>query len=168
MTAADPGSIEEICSKTWKPLYLFVYFKVQNRQEAEDITQETYVKAMSYLLSGKVAPNKYIAFLRAVAHNLLRDGWRKKQRSGAEVAIDAIQPKDYATENPAESSIQRQTLEDALMQLSREQRTVIELRIIQGYSVAETARFMNLKEESIRVMQHRALRKLAELLKGYE
>jgi len=99
---------------------------------------------------------------------LLRDGWRKKQRSGAEVAIDAIQPKDYATENPAESSIQRQTLEDALMQLSREQRTVIELRIIQGYSVAETARFMNLKEESIRVMQHRALRKLAELLKGYE
>jgi RNA polymerase sigma-70 factor (ECF subfamily) len=54
------------------------------------------------------------------------------------------------------------------MQLSHEQRTVIELRIIQGYSVAETARFMNLKEEAIRVMQHRALRKLAELLKSYE
>jgi len=33
MAAAEPGSIEEICAKTWKPLYLFIYFKVQNRQE---------------------------------------------------------------------------------------------------------------------------------------
>jgi RNA polymerase sigma-70 factor (ECF subfamily) len=168
MAAAEPGSIEELCSKTWKPLYLFIYFKVQNRQEAEDITQETYVKAMSHLLSGKVAPNKYIAFLKTVAHNLLRDGWRRKQRRGTTVDIDAIHPQDYATEGPDESSIQRQTLEDALMRLNLEQRTVIELRIIQGYSVAETARFMNVTEEAVRVKQHRALRKLADLLKNYD
>lgn len=165
MTAAEPGSMEEICSKTWKSLYLFVYYKVQNRQEAEDITQETYVKAMSYLQSGKVAPNKYIAFLKTVAHNLLRDGWRKHQRRGATVDIDAIPAQEYAVDGPAESSMQRQMVEDALMRLNKDQRAIVELRIIQGYSVAETARLMNMKEEAVRVVQYRALRKLAELLK---
>ena len=40
----DKKSIEEICSQTWESLYRYVYFRVQNRQEAEDITQEAYVK----------------------------------------------------------------------------------------------------------------------------
>ncbi|WP_243120828.1 hypothetical protein [Pelotomaculum sp. FP] len=40
----DFRSIEQICLATWEPLYRFIYFKVQNREEAEDITQETYVK----------------------------------------------------------------------------------------------------------------------------
>jgi len=43
----DLKSIEDICSLTWETVYRFVYYKVQNRQEAEDITQETYVKALS-------------------------------------------------------------------------------------------------------------------------
>lgn len=45
----DTDAIEEICSLTWKTVYRFIYFKVQNRQEAEDITQETYVRTLSYL-----------------------------------------------------------------------------------------------------------------------
>ena len=68
-------------------------------------------------------------------------------------------------DGPAESSMQRQMVEDALMRLNKDQRAIVELRIIQGYSVAETARLMNMKEEAVRVVQYRALRKLAELLK---
>jgi len=68
--------------------------KCRIARRAEDITLETYVKATSYLQSGRVAPNKYIAFLRTVAHNLLRDGWRRKKRGATEVAIDAIHPQD--------------------------------------------------------------------------
>ena len=37
----DHKSIEQICLTTWEPLYRFIYYKVQNREEAEDITQET-------------------------------------------------------------------------------------------------------------------------------
>lgn len=37
----DLKSIEEICSETWKPLYRFIYWRVQNREEAEEIVQET-------------------------------------------------------------------------------------------------------------------------------
>ncbi|WP_245599871.1 RNA polymerase sigma factor [Paenibacillus harenae] len=165
MTSADTKSIEEICSETWEALYRFVYYKVQNREEAEDITQETYAKAYSYLQKGKIAPNKYSAFLKTVAQNVLRDLWRKKKRRGTAVDLDAINPKDYAMDDPAESSAQRHVIESALTQLTMEQRTVIELRIIKGYSVADTAKLMNKQETAVRVMQHRALQLLAAIMK---
>ncbi|HEX7055764.1 MAG TPA: RNA polymerase sigma factor [Bacilli bacterium] len=164
MASVEAKSIEEICSATWEPLYRFIYYKVQNREEAEDITQETYVKAYAYLQSGKVAPNKYITFLKTIAQNLLRDGWRKKKRRGTAVRIEAIDPTCYAAEDHAEASADRQVLEDALSGLPQEQRTVIELRIIKGFSVAETAEIMGKQEVNIRVMQYRALRRLAAVL----
>lgn len=157
-------SIEEICNTTWETVYKFIYFKVQNREEAEDITQETYIKAISHLRSGKVNPNKYVGFLKTVALNILRDAWRKKKRRGTSVHIDLFQQMDASADDPAESSAQRSTIEDALSKLNKEQRTVIDLRILKGYSVAETARLMNKKEVTIRVMQHRSLRLLADIL----
>lgn len=72
-------TIEEICSLTWKAVYRFIYFKVQNRQEAEDITQEAYVKALSYLKRNNVEVEKHISFLKTTALNILRDRWRKKK-----------------------------------------------------------------------------------------
>ncbi|WP_188454844.1 RNA polymerase sigma factor [Virgibacillus oceani] len=157
-------SIEEICNATWESIYRFIYFKVQNREEAEDITQETYIKAISHLQSGKVNPNKYIGFLKTVALNVMRDLWRKKKRRGTSVNIDLIDQTDTAAEDPAETSAQRHLIESALNKLNKEQRTVIELRILKGYSVAETAKLMNKKDVAIRVMQHRALRLLADIL----
>ena len=38
--------IEKLCMDTWRETYRFIYYKVGNREEAEDITQETYAKAM--------------------------------------------------------------------------------------------------------------------------
>ena len=56
----DLKAIEELCSSTWESVYRFIYFKVQNRQEAEDITQETYVKALSHLRRSNIKIDKYI------------------------------------------------------------------------------------------------------------
>ncbi|MFE8697241.1 RNA polymerase sigma factor [Cytobacillus sp. FJAT-53684] len=160
----EPKSIEEICTSTWEPLYRFIYYKVQNREEAEDITQETYMKAISYLQKGRINPDKYIGFLKTVALNVLRDLWRKNNRRGKRVNIDAIHPNENAIEDSTENSTQRILIEDALNQLTKEQRTVIELRILKGYSVAETAKLMNKKEVNVRVMQYRALQLLANIL----
>ena len=41
--------IEKLCADTWRELYRFIYYKVQNKEEAEDITQETYAKAISFI-----------------------------------------------------------------------------------------------------------------------
>ncbi|MBB6214158.1 RNA polymerase sigma-70 factor (ECF subfamily) [Anaerosolibacter carboniphilus] len=160
----DLKSIEEICSTTWGALYRFVYFKVQNREEAEDITQETYVKALSHLQKNNIRLDKYIGFLRTVSLNVLRDKWRKKKREGIDVNFENVNPEATALKDPTENFAQRMLIENALNRLNEEQRVVVELRIIKGYSVDEAARIMNKKEGTIRVLQYRALQALAKIL----
>lgn len=161
-------SIEEICLSTWKSVYRFIYFKVQNRQQAENITQETYVKAISHLKNGEINPEKYDGYLKTIAMNVLRDLWRKKKRRGSEMNIELIDPVLGAVEDPNDFIAQRLEIESALAQLNSDQRKVIELRILEGYSVADTAKIMNKKEGAIRVIQYRGLQQLSSLLKKYE
>ena len=158
-------SIEEICASTWEQIYRFIYYKVQNREEAEDITQEAYVKAISHIQKGSIQPDKYTGFLKTVALNVLRDLWRKNKRRQRNVNIECIDPLEKSIEDASEASTQRLIIEQALNQLSEEQRTVIDLRILKGYSVVETAKRMDKKEGTIRVMQYRALQNLARILK---
>lgn len=164
----DEKSIEEICTFTWEPLYRFIYYKVQNRQEAEDITQETYVKALTHFQKNNINIDKYIGFLKKVSLNVLRDKWRKSKRQGKIVDIEAINPEDAAVEDTTEASAQRELVQNALNSLKEEYRTVIELRILKGYSAAETAKIMNKQEGNIRVLQYRALKSLAAILRSDE
>jgi len=160
----DLKAIEEICSLTWEPLYRFIYYRVQNRQEAEDITQEAYVRALSQIKKGGVRIEAYINYLKKISLNILSDKWRKKNRRGTGVNLEAVNPVETSVPDSAEAVEQRLLLEKALSRLNEEQRMVIELRIIKGYSVAETARIMNKKEGTVRVLQYRALHTLASIL----
>lgn len=157
--------IEELCSGTWKEVYRFIYYKVGNREEAEDITQETYAKALDYLKRDSAVIDNYPNFLKTIAINILRDQWRKKHRMGIQLELEDIHEKDLITEDFAESSARRELIEAAMSSLETEQRRVIELRIIKGYSAAEAARVLNKKEATIRVIQYRALKSLAAMLK---
>lgn len=160
----DPKAIEQICLATWEPLYRFIYFKVQNREEAEDITQETYVKTLTYLQNHKEPPENFLAFMKTVAFNVLRDRWRQKKRRGISVNFEEINPEDVAGQDPQKDVARRLQLEYALTKLSAEQRAVIDLRIIKGHSVAETAKLVGKTEAAVRSTQYRALQALSRLL----
>lgn len=161
----DYKSIEEICTRTWEPLYRFIYFKVQNREEAEDITQETYVKALSFLKKGHEKIEKTIAFLKAVSLNVLRDRWRRHKRRGPDIHLEDVSPDYTAIDDVSDEFATRELIKSALERLGIDQRTVIELRIIKGYSVRETARIMDKKEGTIRVLQYRALQNLESVIR---
>jgi RNA polymerase sigma-70 factor (ECF subfamily) len=156
---------EQICLDTWKELYRFIYYKVQNREEAQDITQETYARALTYLKRRDVAVLEYSSYLKAISMNIIRDQWRVKKRRGNNVNIYNVNPEEMAEEDFADAVNDRALIEDAMEKLSKEQQMVITLRIIKGYSVAETARLLKKKEGTIRVLQHRAVKVLSEILK---
>jgi RNA polymerase sigma-70 factor (ECF subfamily) len=160
----DKKSIEEIYSQTWETLYRYVYFRVQNRQEAEDITQEAYVKVLSKWGQKTSRPDHPMEYLKATALNIIRDRWRKTKRKGAEINLEAVKSPETAVESPAEAATLRVMIEDALKRLSEDQRRVIELRIIKGFSVSRTADMMDKKESTVRVIQYRALQALADIL----
>ncbi|ROR28335.1 RNA polymerase sigma-70 factor (ECF subfamily) [Mobilisporobacter senegalensis] len=157
--------IEEICSATWKDIYRFIYYKVQNKEEAEDITQETYAKALPYLQDEKISMDKCRSFLKTIALNIIRDNWRKSKRQGIMMNIDDVEPGKLGEDDFADAYAIREWTENALKTLNDEQRTIIELRILRGYSVEETAKYMNKSEGNIRVIQYRALQSLGTVLK---
>ena len=163
-------SIEEFCSSTWQVLYRFIYFRVQNRQEAEDITQETYVKAIAAAGKDISVINNQIGYLKTIALNILRDKWRRKKVT--EISTDftgKVENEIPSVEDGTEERAVREAVMKALDCLNEEQRRVIELRILQSYTVAETAAILHKKEGTVRVIQLRGLRKLSRILgKNFE
>lgn len=165
----DFKAIEELCAQTWEPLYRYVYYRVQNREEAEDITQETYLKAIDHLRSVNSSIRSDMAFLKTVSLNILRDKWRKGKRQGICLNIDDIKIQETAAEDSAVTNEQREAITNALNMLNKDQSLVIELRIIKGYSVAETGKIMKRTPGAVRVLQYRALQALSKILKkSYE
>jgi len=155
--------IERLCADTWRELYSFIYYKVQNREEAEDITQETYVKAISFLNRNDVTILECKKYLKFIAMNVIRDQWRAKKRRSS-INIEDVKPEEISLEDFSDSVTEKNRLEEAMNRLTKEQHTVIELRIIKGYTVAETAKLMQKKEGAVRVLQLRAVKALAKLL----
>ncbi|HHV12234.1 MAG TPA: sigma-70 family RNA polymerase sigma factor [Clostridiales bacterium] len=158
--------IEKLCADTWRELYRFIYYRVQNREEAEDITQETYARAISYLNRTDTRILEYSSYLKTIAVNIIRDQWRAKQRRGDSVNLEDVRPEEIAQEDFSGSLSDRAQIKEAIGQLGKEQQTVIDLRIIKGYSVKETARLMRKKEGTVRVLQFRAVQALTKLLEA--
>ncbi|MFT4147130.1 MAG: sigma-70 family RNA polymerase sigma factor [Mobilitalea sp.] len=164
MEAQDNEFIEVICKEHWKDLYRFIYYKVQNREEAEDITQETFAKAIAYSSKNEVNIRNYNNYLKTIAVNLIRDQWRSKARKGKSYALDEVNPNQLAAEDFTDNLAEREELKLALSQLTREQQIVIELRIMKGYSLSDTAKQMKKREGAIRVLQYRAIKALSRIL----
>lgn len=160
----DPKSIEQICLATWEPLYRFVYFKVQNREEAEDITQETYVKTLTYLREHKTPGENFLGFIKTIALNVLRDRWRQKKRRGIPVSFEEINYLEIDGTDYQKDVARRLQIENALLKLSEDQRAILDLRLIKGYPVAETAKLVGKTEATVRTSQYRALQALARIL----
>lgn len=160
----DLHSIEQICQKMWEPLYRYVYYRVQNREEAEDITQETFVRAINHWKKQKLCSDKGPGFLRTIALNILRDRWRQKKRRGVLIDYEKIDPGQIVSVDEQKIVTQRLQIENALAKINADQRKILDLRLIQGYTVAETARFIGKSEAAVRTTQYRALKALAQIL----
>lgn len=161
-------SIEKMCSDTWKDLYRFIYYKVQNKEEAEDITQETYMKAIEHIERANPKIDNQLGYLKVIALNIIRDNWRKQKRIGNILQIDDVKSEYLESRDFSESTINKEWIDEGLRSLSSEQRRIIELRIIKGYSVAETAKVIQKKEATIRVIQFRALKSLGKIFNKKE
>lgn len=155
---------EEICRSTWKELYRYIYYRVQNREEAEDITQETYARIFHYLKNNGTLVLDYKSYLRTVAMNIIRDQWRRNKGRGQSVNLEEVDPVFLSAGDFTGEVEDRTVIEKAIRKLSKDQQTVIRLRILEGLSAQETASRMSRREGTIRVLQYRAIKALTKLL----
>ena len=140
-------------------VFAFIYARVGNRADAEDLTQQVALKAIPRLRQG--APASAIrGYLFATARSVLGAFWSiRLGLSEAELREDLMLV--VPTTPPSEEGAE--TVENILNQLSDNYRRVLELRFLHGYSLKEVAKEMKSTVGAVKVMQLRALRAASKL-----
>jgi RNA polymerase sigma-70 factor, ECF subfamily len=167
---------EELYEKYHQDVFNFLFYMVKNREQAEDLVHEVYIKVLrSYKnFEGKSSEKTW---LFSIARHVAIDFFRK-QKSWKRRIIEKFdwrerQLQDF-TPLPEDIAIQNEEVQIMYRCLDKctiDQRLVIVLRYIQSLSIAETAEALGWTESKVKTTQHRALKTLkaemeAEAAKG--
>ncbi|MDT0270346.1 sigma-70 family RNA polymerase sigma factor [Streptomyces sp. DSM 44915] len=157
------GSLYDHYSDT---VYRYIYYRVSSRATAEDLTSETFLRALRRIGTFTWQGRDFGAWLVTIARNLVADHF-KSSRFRLEVTTGEMLDANEVERSPEESvleSLANSALLDAVHKLNPQQQECVTLRFLQGLSVAETARVMGKNEGAIKTLQYRAVRTLARLL----
>lgn len=161
-----PGPFERVYDQHVVGIYRFVYARVGNHPDAEDLTAQVFVRAVEQLDTTR-EPGQIAAWLYRVAHNTIADHWRAFYRLpliGADHVAPGWEPVDDSGTVRAEPDDRAAARVQALLRrLPDQYRRVLELRFLERLSVAETAAAMGVTNGNARVLQYRALRRAALL-----
>jgi RNA polymerase sigma-70 factor, ECF subfamily len=165
--AGNRQALDQLVSLYWQPVYRYVFYKVRHKEEAEELTQETFLKAITYLPKFEDRGVSFLSFLIRVATNLITDHWRKKARRENLPLSEALALSDG--NSPDELAIleeRRRIVDSAIDALPEEQRKVIQLRLIEGRSIKESADVMQKSEGALKMLQQRALQNIRQRVQG--
>ena len=162
---ASPGPFERVYDEHVVGIYRFIYARVGNHPDAEDLTAQVFVRAVEQLDTGR-EPRQIAAWLYRVAQNATADYWRAFYRLPV-VGADHVAPgwEPAAAEDEPQPVAEQDATATRVRQLLRRlpptYRKVLELRFLERRTVAETAKAMGISNGNARVLQYRALRRAA-------
>lgn len=169
------------------PIYQFIYSRVGNREDAEDLTSQVFVKALR-LLETERSEMSIRSWLFRVARTTIADYWRERYRLPS-VPLDFVSraktlrsSSDSPDEEELDSTLDESMFEPAdwhdaanskvnpmveriLAALPENYRRILTLRFLHGYSIREAAAEMGISESNAKVMQYRALQKAAMIFR---
>jgi RNA polymerase sigma-70 factor (ECF subfamily) len=159
---SDCLDLEQVYMRFLDPVYRFLYTRVGNREDAEDLASQVFLKAFRQLDVARSEPS-IARWLFTVARTVLADHWRQEYRHGpwnelTENLIDRIIPTEVAGDSGKE-----QRVDEILALLPPRYCAVLELRFLHAYTAEETAQTLGLTAANVKVIQHRALVKAAQL-----
>ena len=140
-------AFDELLSRYQDKLFNYIYFVVHNQELAEDIFQETFVKAIVTIQQGRyTADGKFNAWITRIAHNLVIDSFRQERNentvSNDEGEIDLFNNAELCDDNIEMQMVNDQTLNDIrrlVDALPDNQREVVYMRYYQDLSFKEIA-----------------------------
>lgn len=132
-------------------VYRYAYGMLGDRLEAEDVTQETFIKAY-YSLSKLESEFAFTSWLTRIASHLCYDRLqrRKKESIITSTSLDEHEQHGSPTEGAIEQKQLRLTIEEAMAKLSPEHREAIILRDVQGYAYDEIASMLNIPSGTVK------------------
>jgi RNA polymerase sigma-70 factor (ECF subfamily) len=141
----------------------YCYVRLRDIELADDCVQETFVRVWSGLKTFDYRNSlAFTAWLYTIARNVVVNCVRQRQRLPQVDISEAMMLSDVT--DTAQTVTSRITLRDAIKMLSEEQQMVISMRFFGGLLPMEIAEATNRTVGSVKALQHRALKRLAELL----
>jgi len=135
--------------------------RLGSRETAADLASDVFVEAFRRVPLLRWRGKPVLAWLYRVAANMAAD---ELKRRGREVPVEQPEPPVYAEAAPTETFPEREALAAALGGLSADHQLVVHLRLVEGYSFAETARLMGRSVGACQMLLLRAGRQLREEL----
>lgn len=166
----DAEAFGELYDHYVDQVFRYLYYRLASRTLAEDLTSETFLRALRRIDTVTWQGRDLGAWLTTIARNLVADHY-KSSRYKLEIStadmLDADRPDGHPESRPEQTvldSLASETLLTAVRQLGPEQQECIVLRFLQGLSVAETAEVLSKNTGAVKALQYRAVRRLARLL----
>lgn len=161
--AGQEAAFAELYDRFFAKIYRFIFYRVGHRETAEDLSEETFVKAFGGLATLE-KDALFEAWLYTIARNKVIDYYRSKK---ALVPIEEVENTlEYETNiiDVVNLGFQQKTLIKLIKELTPEQQLVIKLKFFEDLTNSEIAQLLDKEEGAIRVIQHRAITKLKLLL----
>lgn len=159
--SGDDEAFARLVQRHQRSVYNLGYRMMGTREDAEDVTQETFLAAYRHLKSyDKRWPFKN--WLLSIAHNKCVD-WLRKSRP--QYDLDGLEDAKARVEEMVLQKERSEMIQSALQKLPFEDRAVVVLKYWEGMSYKEIAETLNVNEGSVRNRLYRARKALAEMLK---
>lgn len=164
---SDPAAFSRLYRMYFPQVFTFTNFRVSRREDAEDLANAVFEKAFGAIDRYQPKPAQFSTWLYTIAKNCIIDHYRKRRPpvdSEADTTIIACTDPTIDPMSCVLSEERKRTLREALLDLTPEQREVVECRFFFELSIQETAVAMRKTEGAVKALQFRALEGLHNLL----
>jgi RNA polymerase sigma-70 factor (ECF subfamily) len=161
----DSKAFETLYLRYLDKIYRYIYFRVGDEAQAEDMTEEVFVRAWEALPKYQLSESRFTSWLYTIAHNLLVDYFRRS--NPVMISADDFARHPDPGELPERAVGRKQEYEilaKSIQQLDDLEQQVLLLRFVEELSHREIAKIIGKSQTASRVIQHRALKALRTLL----
>ena len=158
--AGDTEAFAQLYDRYVDTIHRYVYYRVGSRQLAEDLTSETFLRALRKVETFTWQGRDFGAWLVTIARNLVADHFKSSRFRLEVTTADMVDTDDHLEESPegeVMAAFTNAALLEAVQRLNAQQQECLVLRFLQGLSVAETAAVMGKKDGAIKALQHLSL-----------
>jgi len=161
----DRNAFAQLYEKHFDRIYRYVYLRLGNKTETEDLTQDVFIKALEAIGSYKWRNSPFAAWLYRIAHNQVIDYFRKHGKvEKVPLEDDNILIGKSDPASTAENELEIERMINGINRLTPAQRDVISLRFGAQLSITEAARTLGKNEGTVKALQYNGILALKKML----